>query len=184
MSAEKKSVTLLCRKHLYQRLTRARAAGDTTDENLILLECGERGIIFLPVELALKARKGEQRRKISHQKANTHLLYQRKLKASQVDDLVELEKINTELIKRGITVRKKRMSDYGNDLDRRAARNDQGCDVIPRGIGRVLTSYEPPPIPVRHYDWTAFFEEGSVTGWGITEESAIADLWERVGEQE
>ena len=49
----------------------------------------------------------------------------------------------------------------------------------------ILTSHIYPPIPIRSFDWCAFFaeEEGyedARIGWGATEEEAIADLKEQV----
>lgn len=49
---------------------------------------------------------------------------------------------------------------------------------------RVVTSYDPPPIPVPFYDWTATtedYEPGDLIGWGATEEEAVADLREQMG---
>lgn len=48
---------------------------------------------------------------------------------------------------------------------------------------KVVTSNIFPPIPVRQYDWCAYFdgEEEGLTGYGATEEDAIDDLiqlWE------
>lgn len=44
---------------------------------------------------------------------------------------------------------------------------------------KIVTSHEYPPIPVRSFDWVAYFEgdeEGGPRGYGATEEEAIADL--------
>ncbi len=42
---------------------------------------------------------------------------------------------------------------------------------------KIVTHYEFPPIPVRHFDWCAHYDdpEGD-TGWGATEDAAISDL--------
>lgn len=46
---------------------------------------------------------------------------------------------------------------------------------------KIITKYDPPPIPDRRCDWCAFYEddlgEGGC-GYGETEEEAIADLKE------
>ncbi len=44
---------------------------------------------------------------------------------------------------------------------------------------KIITSHVFPPIPVRSFDWEAFFEgdeELGLRGHGATEEEAIADL--------
>lgn len=45
---------------------------------------------------------------------------------------------------------------------------------------KIVTSYIFPPIPLRQFDWLAYFEdegeENSPQGWGSTEQAAIADL--------
>lgn len=43
---------------------------------------------------------------------------------------------------------------------------------------RILTSHVRPPIPVRHFDWSAHYDgqEEGLYGWGRTEAEAIADL--------
>lgn len=44
---------------------------------------------------------------------------------------------------------------------------------------KIITHYDPPPIPPRQFDWTAVTEDydlGSPTGYGRTEQEAIADL--------
>lgn len=44
---------------------------------------------------------------------------------------------------------------------------------------KVITHYEFPPIPVRRFDWLAFYEgdeEAGPRGWGYTEGEAIEDL--------
>jgi hypothetical protein len=43
----------------------------------------------------------------------------------------------------------------------------------------VLTVYDPPAIPLRNYDWTAYREgqeEAGPYGYGVTRQEAIADL--------
>jgi hypothetical protein len=47
----------------------------------------------------------------------------------------------------------------------------------------IKTSFVYPPIPVRDFDWEAYFdgyEPGDALGHGATEEEAIADLLEKV----
>ena len=44
---------------------------------------------------------------------------------------------------------------------------------------KIITRYEPKPIPVSKFDWTATEEDydlGSPVGWGATEKDAIDDL--------
>ena len=44
---------------------------------------------------------------------------------------------------------------------------------------KIITSYDPPPIPIRNFDWSAHrdgYEPGEPIGWGATEEEALADL--------
>jgi hypothetical protein len=44
---------------------------------------------------------------------------------------------------------------------------------------KIITHYDPPPIPLRNCDWTAVtddYEPGQPIGYGRTEEEAIADL--------
>lgn len=52
----------------------------------------------------------------------------------------------------------------------------------------IITVYECPPIPIRHFDWGAIRardegEEDCPAGWGSTEDEAIQDLLEKIGEQ-
>ena len=45
--------------------------------------------------------------------------------------------------------------------------------------GMIRTKYEPPSIPIRTWDWRAWYEElgeDSPTGWGETEAEAVQDL--------
>jgi hypothetical protein len=45
---------------------------------------------------------------------------------------------------------------------------------------QIRTSYDDPPIPLGHFDWSAWFdgdEEGHI-GRGQTDQAAIADLLE------
>lgn len=52
---------------------------------------------------------------------------------------------------------------------------------------KIITRYDPPPIPVRLYDWTAIedsYEPGCPIGYGSTEIAAIADLKEQIEEIE
>jgi len=46
----------------------------------------------------------------------------------------------------------------------------------------VITRFEPPPIPVRHFDWHAFIdgEEEGPTGYGYTELEAVTELAEKL----
>lgn len=54
----------------------------------------------------------------------------------------------------------------------------------------IQTYYDPPPIPMRHFDWSAIDRntydgaEDSANrhqiGWGRTEQEAIADLLEQL----
>ena len=46
-------------------------------------------------------------------------------------------------------------------------------------VNEILTYYDPPPIPVRQFDWHAYrvgYEGGDPLGFGPTRELAIADL--------
>ena len=46
---------------------------------------------------------------------------------------------------------------------------------------KILTKYDPPPIPGNDHDWTAWvdgYEEDGLAGWGKTEQEAIDDLME------
>jgi len=45
----------------------------------------------------------------------------------------------------------------------------------------IITTYDPPPIPMRHCDWQAIDDStydgpGCPVGYGATEDAAIADL--------
>jgi hypothetical protein len=44
----------------------------------------------------------------------------------------------------------------------------------------IVTKYDPPPIPLRRFDWYAYdddsYEPGMPVGFGRTEAEAIADL--------
>lgn len=44
----------------------------------------------------------------------------------------------------------------------------------------VITRHEPPPIPVRNYDWHAYIDgqEEGPTGYGETELEAVTELAE------
>ena len=58
-----------------------------------------------------------------------------------------------------------------------------------RGL-RIVTQYDPPPIPGRCFDWSAITDEydgapdagprARAIGWGATEEEAVRDLVERL----
>jgi hypothetical protein len=46
----------------------------------------------------------------------------------------------------------------------------------------IRTTFIHPPIPMRQFDWVAYYdgqEPDGPTGWGRTEEEAIADLKEQ-----
>lgn len=51
---------------------------------------------------------------------------------------------------------------------------------------KIKTHYDPPPIPVRTFDWSAYDDdtysgdEGQPLGRGRTEEEAIADLLQQI----
>lgn len=49
-------------------------------------------------------------------------------------------------------------------------------------MSSVITRFEPPPIPVRGYDWHAFIdgEEEGPTGYGYTELEAVTELAEKL----
>ncbi|WP_164749177.1 hypothetical protein [Mesorhizobium sp. M1A.F.Ca.IN.020.04.1.1] len=53
---------------------------------------------------------------------------------------------------------------------------------------KVITSHIFPPIPVRCFDWCAWFDDlgadCSPYGYGRTEEEAIEDLLENFGEED
>lgn len=52
-------------------------------------------------------------------------------------------------------------------------------------MDRIVTKYDPPPIPDRQFDWSAVedsYDLGSPIGYGRTEEDAIADLKEQLNE--
>lgn len=47
---------------------------------------------------------------------------------------------------------------------------------------RIRTEYDPKPIPMRQFDWTAVddnYEPGCPIGYGRTEAEAVADLKEQ-----
>lgn len=51
---------------------------------------------------------------------------------------------------------------------------------------KIVTSCQYPPIPIRQFDWCAYFdgtEEDGNYGWGATEEAAIADFIENYAEE-
>ena len=50
---------------------------------------------------------------------------------------------------------------------------------------KIVTSYDPPPIPVRNCDWSAVDDDtyngpGCPVGYGSTEPEAVADLIEKI----
>ena len=52
----------------------------------------------------------------------------------------------------------------------------------------IQAYYDPKPIPIRRYDWEAVdydaLDYDSVTGFGATKKEAIADLMERLEEED
>ena len=51
----------------------------------------------------------------------------------------------------------------------------------------IKTEYVYPPIPIRDWDWCAYFdgdEEGGPVGWGKTKDEALADLAAKIDEGE
>jgi hypothetical protein len=49
----------------------------------------------------------------------------------------------------------------------------------------IIVKNDPPPIPVRRFDWHAFIdgtEEGGMVGYGETEAEALLDLAEQLAE--
>lgn len=54
--------------------------------------------------------------------------------------------------------------------------------MIPRAS--IIVHYDPPPIPIRWFDWTArlpsWTEPGDPEGLGATEDEAVADLMEQL----
>ncbi len=58
---------------------------------------------------------------------------------------------------------------------------------------KIITHYDPPPIPQRCFDWRAYFSNydgaedspnRNMMGWGYTKEEAIADLLLHAEEEE
>jgi len=49
---------------------------------------------------------------------------------------------------------------------------------------KIITSFDPKPIPDRKFDWCAYdsdsYDLGSPTGYGSTEQEAIEDLKEEI----
>jgi len=57
---------------------------------------------------------------------------------------------------------------------------------IEMDVTRIKTSYDPPPVPSRSFDWNAVvgdYDEGDPVGYGATEQEAIADLIWQIEEQ-
>lgn len=53
---------------------------------------------------------------------------------------------------------------------------EKGLELSDR---KIVTSHVFPPIPIRDFDWCAFYdgdEESGFRGWGKTEQAAIDDL--------
>ena len=51
---------------------------------------------------------------------------------------------------------------------------------------KVVTSFIYPPIPIRNFDWMAYFdgqEKAGENGYGETEAEAIADLLAEYGDE-
>lgn len=53
---------------------------------------------------------------------------------------------------------------------------------------KIVTHYDPPPIPPRQFDWTAYDDEtydgeGCPLGHGATEAEAIQDLMDQIEER-
>jgi hypothetical protein len=51
---------------------------------------------------------------------------------------------------------------------------------------RIITTFDPPPIPVRNCDWAATldsYDAGDPIGFGRTREEAVADLEEQLADQ-
>jgi hypothetical protein len=51
---------------------------------------------------------------------------------------------------------------------------------------KIVTDYVNPPIPVRNFDWqatTSDYEPGDPVGRGETEQEAIADLLEKIEDE-
>jgi hypothetical protein len=51
---------------------------------------------------------------------------------------------------------------------------------------KIITRYDPKPIPDRQFDWCASEdggEERHMTGWGATKEEALIDLARLLGER-
>ena len=52
---------------------------------------------------------------------------------------------------------------------------------------KIITHYDPPPIPVRCFDWSAVtdnYEPGHPLGWGYTEDQAIQDLLDQLEDEQ
>jgi hypothetical protein len=49
---------------------------------------------------------------------------------------------------------------------------------------RIVTSHQYPPIPMKEFDWAAYFEgeEDGLVGYGPTEKAALADLLSQVAD--
>ena len=49
-------------------------------------------------------------------------------------------------------------------------------------MGRYITTFDPPPIPLRQFDWKATrdgYEPGDPIGYGKTEEQSLRELQEQ-----
>ncbi len=52
-------------------------------------------------------------------------------------------------------------------------------DYIDFPSPEIVTRYDPPPIPVRFFDWSAVtqdYEPGMPVGYGVSEEDAVTHL--------
>jgi hypothetical protein len=50
---------------------------------------------------------------------------------------------------------------------------------------KIITRFDPPPIPIRAFDWSAVtdnYEPGNPVGYGYTEQQAVEDLTEQLAE--
>jgi|GEM_PF-912464 len=48
---------------------------------------------------------------------------------------------------------------------------------------KIITKHNPPPIPVRTFDWRAYVDgREDYTGWGATSSEAVDDLLEKLPE--
>lgn len=60
-------------------------------------------------------------------------------------------------------------------------------------MGRLVTSWQCPPVPWRNFDWAAYDDDyepadvngegGGIVGWGRTEAEAIADYRNQLADE-